>query len=142
MDRRDVNHGPALELMRTRKQEMVTTPLVLAELDYLTTTRGGAGVARAMHADFDSGAYLLEWWPTAIHETVAIAGRYESMELGLTDASLVALAAHLQTTTIATLDERHFRALKPLWGGDAFTLLPADAPGGGGGEATPDERGG
>jgi hypothetical protein len=24
-------------------------------------------------------------------------------------------------------DERHFRALRPLWGGDAFTLLPTDA---------------
>jgi hypothetical protein len=26
---------------------------------------------------------------------------------------------------LLTLDERHFRAIRPLWG-DAFTLLPAD----------------
>jgi hypothetical protein len=37
------------------------------------------------------------------------------------------LAKRLQTTTIATLDERRFRVLKPLWGGDKFRLPPADA---------------
>ena len=49
------------------------------------------------------------------------------MELGLADASLMVLAAHLQMIAVATLDERHFRALKPLTGGKAFRLLPADA---------------
>ena len=27
----------------------------------------------------------------------------------------------------ATLDQRHFRAVRPLAGGEAFRLLPADA---------------
>ena len=31
------------------------------------------------------------------------------------------------TIDIATLDERHFRAVRPLAGGKAFRLLPADA---------------
>jgi hypothetical protein len=35
------------------------------------------------------------------------------------------LAADPKTTRLLTLDERHFRALRPLWG-EAFTLLPAD----------------
>jgi uncharacterized protein len=127
MDRRDAKHDLVHEWMQTQEQELVTTPLVVAELDHLATRRGGVDAARTMREDFDSGGYIVEWWPTAIHETVAIARRYASMELGLTDASLVALAARLPTITIATLDERHFRAVKPLSGGDAFTLLPADA---------------
>jgi predicted nucleic acid-binding protein len=40
---------------------------------------------------------------------------------------LVALAQHLGITDIATLDERHFRAVRPLAGGRAFRLLPTDA---------------
>lgn len=28
---------------------------------------------------------------------------------------------------ILTLDQRHFRALHPLWGADYFTILPYDA---------------
>jgi predicted nucleic acid-binding protein len=127
MDRRDVNHDLVYAWMQAQEQELVTTPLVVAELDYLVTTRGDARGARILREDFDSGAYLIEWWPAAIHEAVAIARRYDSMDLGLTDASLVALAARLKTTTIATLDERHFRALKPLSGAETFTLLPSDA---------------
>jgi predicted nucleic acid-binding protein len=126
LDRGDINHDLVYAWMQTQEQELVTTPLVVAELDYLVTTRSDDRSARVMREDFDSGAYIVEWWPTAIHETVAIARRHEALELGLTDASLVALAARLPTITIATLDERHFRAVKPLSGGDAFTLLPAD----------------
>lgn len=127
MDRRDVNHERVREWLQMQDQELVTTPLLVAELDHLVFRRGGAGGVQALRDDFDGEAYQVEWWPTAIHETTAIAKRYESMKLGLSDASLVALAAHLQTTCIATLDERHFRAVKPLSSSDAFTLLPADA---------------
>jgi uncharacterized protein len=38
----------------------------------------------------------------------------------------VAAAQH-RTTRILTLDHKHFRALRPLSGEEAFTLLPADA---------------
>ena len=47
--------------------------------------------------------------------------------LGLADASLVALAKHVETTSIATLDERHFRVvLQPVTEADAFRLVPQD----------------
>jgi hypothetical protein len=58
---------------------------------------------------------------------VKIAERYAASELGLADASLVVLAERLGTIEIATLDERHFRVVRPLAGGEAFHLLPADA---------------
>jgi predicted nucleic acid-binding protein len=128
MDRRDANHERVRDWMQTQTRELTTTPLVVAELDHLVARHGGPAAARALREDLDNGAYLIEWWPTAIHETIAHAKRHEATNLGLTDASLLALAAHLQTTSIATLDERHLRALKPTSGGEAFTLLPADAP--------------
>lgn len=128
MDRRDTNHEHVRKWMQAQERELVTTPLVVAELDHLVSRQGGPAAARALREDLDNGAYLIEWWPTALHDTIAHAKSHESMELGLTDASLLALAAHLQTTDVATLDERHFRALKPTSGGEAFTLLPADAP--------------
>jgi predicted nucleic acid-binding protein len=127
MDRRDANHKRVRNWMQRNEEELSSTPLIVAELDHLAFRQGGASAARALRQDLDSGAYLIEWWPTAIHETIAVAERHESMELGLADASLVVLAARLQTIEIATLDERHFRALRPLSGGKAFRLLPADA---------------
>ncbi len=37
------------------------------------------------------------------------------------------LAGALETNRIASFDERHFRAVEPLHGGEPFVLLPADA---------------
>ncbi len=53
--------------------------------------------------------------------------RYADTGLGLADASLVALADRLGAIESATLDERHFRVVRPLSGATAFQILPADA---------------
>lgn len=127
MDRHDNQHERVRQWMEGVWDELCTTPLVLAELDYLVPKQGDSAAARALREDFQDGAYLVEWWRSALRETIATARLYESIDLGLTDASLIALAAHLETTLIATLDERHFRAVRPLAGGaTGFTILPAD----------------
>jgi predicted nucleic acid-binding protein len=126
MDRRDANHELVRDWMGANGEELVSTPLVIAELDHLVQRYGGPIAAKALREDLGSGAYQVEWWATAMQETITVAETHESMQLGLTDASLLALAVHLPSARIATLDERHFRAVKPP-SGDAFTLLPADA---------------
>jgi predicted nucleic acid-binding protein len=50
-----------------------------------------------------------------------IIARYDDQAIGVTDASLVVLADRYETTSILTLDYRHFRVVKPLAGG-SFTL--------------------
>ena len=40
---------------------------------------------------------------------------------------IVVLAARVGSIDIATFDERHFRAIRPIGGADAFRLLPLDA---------------
>jgi uncharacterized protein len=107
--------------------DLATTPLIIAEVDHLVGARGGRAARRGLHRDLAAGAYLVEWWPGAIASVVKIAERYTDTGLGLADASLVALAERIGTIEIATLDERHFRAVRPLAGGKAFRLLPADA---------------
>jgi hypothetical protein len=80
-----------------------------------------------IRTDLANNAYDVVWWPEATAEIVANAERYGELDVGLADASLVALAARTQTTAIATFDQRHFRAMRPEAGGDACRLLPADA---------------
>jgi predicted nucleic acid-binding protein len=111
--------------MDTVGEDLFTTPLVIAEIDYLVSQIGGSEAALAFHEDLASGAYLVEWWPEAVLETVKAAREHRG--IGLADASLLTLAARLQTTRVATLDERHFRVVGPLTGEAAFMLLPADA---------------
>jgi predicted nucleic acid-binding protein len=57
---------------------------------------------------------------------VMLERQYADLRPGLADLSVVVIAARLRATRILTFDERHFRAIRPLYG-DAFTLLPADA---------------
>ena len=98
---------------------------MLAEADHLVLHRTGQTARAALLANVASGAFRARWWDEAAAESVAVAQTYP--DVGLTDASLVALAARLGTTQIATFDERHFRAMTPPQGGGHFTLLPMDA---------------
>ena len=126
LDANDNNHQPAVDWYTSVRPALNTTPLVLAEIDHLAGTRLGPTAQSAFRRDLTSGAYDITWWNEATDECVAIAEQYRDLQVGLTDASLVALAARLGTTEIATFDERHFRVMRPTSGGDAFRLLPAD----------------
>jgi predicted nucleic acid-binding protein len=126
MNSTDDHHDAVRAWMAGVEDDLATTPLIVAEADHLVGARGGPAALRALRADLSSGAYVVDWWPAAIGTSVRVAERYADMGLGLADASLVALAERLQTVEIATLDERHFRALRPLAGGAAFRLLPHD----------------
>ncbi len=126
MDSADQRHEEAVSWYREIDDELATTPLVVAEADHLASARAGIDALKAYRNDLTAGAYLIEWWPTAVKESVDVANRYADSGVSLTDASIVALAARLDTESIATFDERHFRTLRPLKGGSVFKLLPAD----------------
>lgn len=127
LDDRDQGHERAVSWLRGTDEEGAVTPLVLGEVDYLSGSRLGKEARSAFRQDVSAGAYAVSWWPQAHIESVRVAERYAGLGVSLTDGSLVALAARHGTTAIATFDERHFRAMRPLSHGTAFTLLPADA---------------
>ena len=127
LDDCDAGHAAARSWYDRPHRELLTTPLVLAEVDHLAESRLGSAARSAFLDDISGGGYYVSWWNSAANECARIARRYLDLGVSLTDASLVALAARLGTTSIATFDERHFRAMQPLTGEPAFTLLPADA---------------
>lgn len=54
---------------------------------------------------------------------IALTEKYADNDLGGVDSSLVAVADRLRLDTIATLDHRHFRAVKPTHV-KAFEVVP------------------
>ena len=124
-DRRDAHHTDAVAWYERGDRRLVTTPLVLVELDHLV--RANVAARQAFRADVVANRFALEWWGTAAAEAAEIAELYGDVGVSLTDASLVALADRLETARIATFDERHFRTMRPLRRDAAFTLLPLDA---------------
>jgi predicted nucleic acid-binding protein len=70
---------------------LVVSPYVLAELDYLITTRIGVAAELAMLRELTSPAYELAMVSAADLGTAAdIVERHQELNIGLTDASLVA----------------------------------------------------
>lgn len=127
LDSADRHHEAVRDWLDSETSDLVTTPLIVAEVDHLVGVRGGRAAQRALREDLRLGAYLVEWWPGAIAAVADVADRYADTGLGLSDASLVVLAERVGTVDVATLDERHFRSVRPLAGGEAFRLLPSDA---------------
>ncbi len=122
----DSGHRAAVDFYAEVEGSFTTTPLVLAEIDHMLHSRRVPAVVAGFYREVRAGTLGVEWWPKLDAQAAEIADRYADIGLGLTDASLVALAGRLETTRIATFDERHFRAVEPLSGG-SFELLPADA---------------
>ena len=105
----------------------VLSPFVLAELDYLVTSRShGPDAGLKLLDDVARGTYeLAAFEADAVASAAEIIRTYDDLRIGLADASIVVLAERYRTNRILTLDEHHFRALRVK--GERFVVLPADA---------------
>ncbi|KAB2589182.1 PIN domain-containing protein [Streptomyces arboris] len=112
---------------------LIISPFVLAELDYLITTKAGARQAllAARFIERNVATRRFEVPSVGVHLSTAIAVAEEYVDadggkgIGMADAMNLALAAAYRTEIIFTSD-RHFRMVRPLTGHKAFRLLPDD----------------
>jgi uncharacterized protein len=119
-------HAEAAAAIRASSGPFLLSPFVLAELDYLLSTRVSQAAAVALLDQVAVGAYRLEPMEADdIGRASEIVLQYHDLQLGLADASLLVLAERHDTLDILTLDERHFRSI-PGPGGRSFRILPAD----------------
>jgi predicted nucleic acid-binding protein len=119
-------HAECVAALSKASPPLLLSPFVLAELDYLLSRHVGGVAQTALLDEVARGAYQLE--PFDANDVAAakdVLARYPKLQIGLADASLVVLAERHRTRDILTLDERHFRALRPR-GRKGFRLLPLD----------------
>lgn len=120
----DPDHRSVVDFLDSTAERLVTTPLVLAELDYFVLDRFGPRVeARVLKRVIGSSLEILPFGAHELNACVRILDRYRDLELGLTDASVIAAAEANGTRRIATLDIKDFGAVAPTSGG-SFELLP------------------
>ena len=100
--------------------------VLLAEIDYLLTARLGPDATLDLLASVDAGAFtLLDMTAEDLIRCRERIVRYRDLPLGLADASVIAAAERLRIQRVLTVDQRHFRTVKPSVF-DHFILLPAD----------------
>jgi uncharacterized protein len=124
LDAADPDHERCAKLVTAAREDLVIPALVLAELDYWCHKRLGGDVWIAFLDDVLAGAYRVECPSVAdLERCHELQQRYLDLRLGITDASVIALAERLGETKVATLDHRRFAAVRPLHV-DALTLRP------------------
>jgi predicted nucleic acid-binding protein len=124
LDRDDVDHRRCAELLESTRQDLVVPTLVLGELDYWCGKIGLDEAWLSFLEDVEAGAWRIEH-PSLedLHRSGQLQRMYRDMRLGVVDATVIALSERLSEEKVATLDHRHFAAVRPRHV-SALTLLP------------------
>jgi hypothetical protein len=121
---RDRHHQACVELLSNAEPPLVVPVLAVTEAAYLLEDRVGAAAERALARSIRSGELVVEpVEPTDWVRIEDLLEQYEDLRLGIVDASIVAACERLGEQTLATLDHRHFGAVRPRHC-DALTLVP------------------
>lgn len=124
LDRSDADHGSCRDLIETCNEPLVIPEPVLVEVDYWIHARLHAGVLVALIDDILSGAYRVEpLLPEDFRRIRTLCDRYSDADIGFVDAAVLAVVERLDESKLATLDHRHFGALRPRHV-DTLHLLP------------------
>ena len=121
---REPTHAAVRDALLASTGPLIISPYVVAELDYLVATREGVPSELSVLRDLTGGAWTVGSFDgDDLTSAIQIIERYSDLKIGLAHASNVVLADRYSTRTIATLDRRHFGAVRPLHGG-RFSLVP------------------
>jgi predicted nucleic acid-binding protein len=123
-DRDDPDHEASAAVLRAHAGELVIPTPVIVETSWLIGDRLGPAAEVAFLRSVLAGELRrvdlndADW-----SRAIELVERYADLKLGLVDASVVSLAERLVITSLATLNHRDFRVVRPVHT-DAFELLP------------------
>jgi predicted nucleic acid-binding protein len=123
----DADHLACVELftsLHSAGTELLVPATVVAEVGYLLAREAGSRIESLFLRSLADGDFSIVDLTAADYARMAdLVVAYDSLPLGTTDASVLALAERLKLTEVATLDRRHFTVVRPDHV-NALTLLP------------------
>jgi predicted nucleic acid-binding protein len=125
-DASDRHHRAVRRAVEAEAGPLILPAPVLGELDYLLRTRIGVDAELRLLEGVGNGPLTVEQFTR--QDSVrcrALLLKYRELDLGLADASVIAVAERLGVKRILTVDERDFRAVRAA-DGKAFILVPRD----------------
>lgn len=122
IDRTDAHHARCAELLTSLSGRLLVPATVVVEVCWLLEER--PDIEAAFLDSVASGEFELAPITTEnLARMAELVRTYADFPLGAVDASVIAVAERLKVTTVATLDRRHFPAVRPSHC-TALTLLP------------------
>lgn len=123
-DADDAHHQRCARFFSEHPGPFVVPQLVVAEVAYFMARRLDVRTELLFLAELSTGGLSAEAVaPTDWTRIAELVKRYRDFPLGTVDASVIACAERLGITEVATLDHRHFAAVRPSHT-EAFALLP------------------
>lgn len=117
-------HDACAALIESNVGALLVSPLVVAEVCYMLSSRHGAEAEALFLDSFADGTLLLARLSEVdMLRMAALVRQYSDLRLGASDASVIALGERLDVVQVATLDRRHFTVVRPMHC-DTFSLLP------------------
>ena len=124
LDADDPAHASCVSLLDDTDEPLVVVAPTLVEVDYWIRKRLQPEVWSIFVEDIARGAYRLEHLTADDLTRVAeLETAYSDLDLGTVDASVITVCENLGEKKVATLDQRHFRAVRPRHC-DYLQLLP------------------
>jgi len=124
LDADDPDHEACARLLGDTHENLVVPALTLAEIDYWCERRLPPSAWLIFLEDLLAGAYELAYPTQAdLERCHELQSTYADLEVGVVDASVLALAERLGEPKVATLDHRHFGVMRPRHAA-ALDLLP------------------
>jgi predicted nucleic acid-binding protein len=124
LDRSDRDHKACAELLAEAHERRVVPAPVLVEVDHFLTRYGGPEPFLKVLEDVQRHAIDIEDLVPADYKRVAELRRtYAGLRVGFVDCAVLAIVERLAEPKLATLDHRHFAAMRPAHT-DALLLLP------------------
>ncbi len=97
---------------------------MIVECAWLLNARLGPAAETAIIAAVANGELIrVDLADTDWQRVRDLVDQYADSDIGMVDASLIAIAERLDISTIATVDQRHFNVVRPAHT-DAFELIP------------------
>jgi uncharacterized protein len=124
MDRADQDHSACTELLTSSREPLVVPAPVLVELDWLVSARLGVAALLPFLKDVQEGSVRIAELTRADYARVQeLYVQYADLQLDFVDAAVVAVVERLGEPKLATLDQRHFRIVRPRHA-PSIVLLP------------------
>ncbi len=114
-NRADPDAAACRELLVGETGRLVIPALVVAEAGYLIERDLGPHAEAVFVRSLSTTRYeVVNVEPEDLTRAAALIEKYDDLPLGVTDASLIAIALRRGETRIATLDRRHFTVVAEI----------------------------
>ena len=113
-DRTDQWHRRSVDFVSSFTGKLVIPITVIPEASYLMNSHLGPEAELSFLSSLVGGGIAVEPCSVAdLSRSIDILRRYADANLGLVDASVMAIAERLKITKILTCDRRHFSLMRP-----------------------------